>query len=61
MILKIPTTIQDLSFLDNSMSKMIIEKINNMLIELYATMAQAKSEKKADQSKDLPQARYQDL
>ncbi len=46
MILEIPTTTQDLSSLDNSMSKMIMETINNMLIELYATMAQAEIEKK---------------
>ena len=46
MILEIPTTTQDLSTLDNSMAKMIMETINNMLIELYATMAQAEIEKK---------------
>ena len=46
MILEIPTTTQDLSALDNSMAKMIMETINNMLIELYATMAQAEVEKK---------------
>ena len=46
MILEIPTTTQDLSKLDNSMAKMIMETINNMLIELYATMAQAEIEKK---------------
>ena len=48
MILEIPTTTQDLSSLDNSMAKMIMETINNMLIELYATMAQAEIEKKND-------------
>ena len=46
MILEIPTTLQDLSTLDNSMAQMIMETINNMLIELYATMAQAEIEKK---------------
>lgn len=46
IILEIPTTTQDLSSLDNSMAKMIMETINNMLIELYATMAQAEIEKK---------------
>lgn len=46
MILEIPTTTQDLSSLDNSMAKMVMETINNMLIELYATMAQAEIEKK---------------
>lgn len=34
MILEIPTTLQDLSTLDNSMAQMIMETINNMLIEL---------------------------
>lgn len=46
MILEIQTTLQDLSALDNSMAQMIMETINNMLIELYATMAQAEIEKK---------------
>ena len=46
MILEIPTTTQDLSKLDNSMAQMIMETNNNMLIELYATMAQAEIEKK---------------
>lgn len=31
----------DLSKLDNSMARMLMETINNMLIELYAAMAQA--------------------
>lgn len=32
--------------MDNAMARMIMETINNMLIELYATMAQAEIEKK---------------
>ena len=58
MILEIPTTTQDLSSLDNSMAKMIMETINNMLIELYATMAQAEIEKK---EKRRNVAEYTDL
>lgn len=46
MIIEIPTTTQDLSKLDNTMAQMIMETINNMLIEIYATMAQAEIEKK---------------
>lgn len=46
MILEIPTTLQDLSRLNNEMAQMIMETINNMLIELYATMAQAEIQKK---------------
>jgi DNA invertase Pin-like site-specific DNA recombinase len=46
IILEIPTTTQDLSKYDNHMAEMIMDTINNMLIELYATMAQAEIEKK---------------
>jgi len=52
MILEIPTTTQDLSSLDNTMAKMIMETINNMLIELYATMAQAEIEKKEKRQRE---------
>ena len=52
MILEIPTTTQDLSKLDNSMAQMIMETINNMLIELYATMAQAEIEKKEKRQRE---------
>ena len=57
MILEIPTTTQDLSNLDNSMAKMIMETINNMLIELYATMAQAEIEKKEKRQQEGIQAK----
>lgn len=57
MILEIPTTLQDLSSLDNSMAKMIMETINNMLIELYATMAQAEVEKKEKRQREGIQAK----
>lgn len=46
MILEIPTTLQNVSMLDNNMAVMIMETINNMIIELYAAMAQAEIEKK---------------
>lgn len=57
MILEIPTTLQDLSALDNSMAQMIMETINNMLIELYATMAQAEIEKKEKRQQEGIQAK----
>ena len=41
LILEIPTTLIDYSKLDNSMASMIMETINNMLIEMYATFAHA--------------------
>ena len=41
MILEIPTTLVDYSALDNTMATMIMETVNNMLIEMYATLAHA--------------------
>ena len=41
MILEIPTTLVDYSAMDNTMANMIMETINNMLIEMYATFAHA--------------------
>lgn len=46
MVLELPTTLIDLSKMENSMAKMMLETINNMMIELYASMAQAEIEKK---------------
>lgn len=52
MILEIPTTLQDLSKMDNAMAKMILETVNHMLIELYAAMAQAEIEKKEKRQRE---------
>ena len=41
----------NLSAMDNAMARMVMETINNMLIELYATMAQAEIEKKEKRQK----------
>lgn len=46
MVLEIPTTLVELPN-DNSMSKMMMETINNMLVEMYASFAQAEMEKRA--------------
>lgn len=46
MILELPTTCQNFAKLNNDMAKMIMDTINNMLIELYAAMAQTEIEKK---------------
>ena len=56
-ILELPTTLMDLSAMDNSMARMIMETINNMLIELYATMAQAEIEKKEKRQTEGMQAK----
>ena len=52
MILEIPTTLQDLSKMDNAMAKMKLETVNHMLIELYAAMAQAEVEKKEKRQRE---------
>lgn len=52
MILEIPTTLQDVSKMDNGMAKMILETVNHMLIELYAAMAQAEVEKKEKRQRE---------
>lgn len=56
-ILELPTTLMDLSKLDNAMAQMLMETINNMLIELYAAMAQAEIEKKEKRQKEGIQAK----
>ena len=56
-ILELPTTLMDLSKLDNAMARMLMETINNMLIELYAAMAQAEIEKKEKRQREGIQAK----
>lgn len=57
MILELPTTCQDFSKLGNDMAKMLMETINNMLIELYAAMAQSELEKKEKRQTEGIQAK----
>ncbi|WP_097026164.1 recombinase family protein [Clostridium peptidivorans] len=51
MILEIPTTLTELPK-DSSIASMIMETINNMLIEMYASFAQAEIEKKEKRQKE---------
>ena len=51
-ILELPTTLMEFSNLDNAMARMLMETINNMLIELYAAMAQAEIEKKEKRQRE---------
>ena len=51
-ILELPTTLMDISKLDNNMAQMLTETVNNMLIELYAAMAQAEIEKKEKRQRE---------
>ena len=52
IILEIPTTQQDYSNLGNEMSKLIMEAINNMLIEMYAVFAQVEIQKKEKRQRE---------
>lgn len=52
MVLEIPTTCQNLTALDNSMAKMMMETINNMLIEMYVSFAHAEMEKRATRQRE---------
>jgi len=56
MILEIPTTLIDYSTLDNSLANMMMETINNMLIEMYATLAHAEMLKRELRQKQGIQA-----
>lgn len=51
MVLEIPTTLTDLPS-DSSIATMIMETINNMLIEMYASFAQAELEKKEKRQRE---------
>ncbi len=51
-ILELPSTLMDISKLDNTMAQMLMETVNNMLIELYAAMAQAEIEKKEKRQRE---------
>ncbi len=52
MVLEIPTTLQDTSKMDNKMALMVMETINNMLIELYATIAHAEMDKREKRQRE---------
>ena len=52
MVLELPTTLIDLSAMENSIARMMLETINNMMIELYASMAQAEIEKKEKRQRE---------
>ncbi|MDF2537162.1 MAG: recombinase family protein [Herbinix sp.] len=56
MILEIPTTLVDYGKLDNGMAAMLMETINNMLIEMYATFAHAEMLKRETRQKQGIQA-----
>ena len=56
MILEIPTTLRNYSSMENSLSDMLMETINNMLIEMYATFAHAEMLKRTKRQSEGIQA-----
>lgn len=52
MVLELPTTLIDLSAMGNEMASLMMECINNLLVELYASMAQAEIEKKEKRQRE---------
>ncbi|MDO4345142.1 MAG: recombinase family protein [Eubacteriales bacterium] len=52
MVLELPTTLIDITAMDNKMAAMMMETINNLMLELYASMAQAEIEKKEKRQRE---------
>lgn len=52
MIIEIPTTLIDYSKFDNTMAAMLMETVNNLLIEIYASFAQAEMEKREKRQRE---------
>lgn len=52
MVLELPTTLMDLSKMENALAKLMMETINNMMLELYASMAEAEMEKKEKRQRE---------
>jgi DNA invertase Pin-like site-specific DNA recombinase len=57
MILEIPTTLVDYTKMDNDMASMIMQTINNLLIEMYATFAHAEMQKREKRQREGIQAK----
>lgn len=52
MVLELPTTLIDFSSMQEITARMMLECINNMMLELYASMAQAEIEKKEKRQRE---------
>ena len=57
MVLELPTTLIDLSQMDNALARLMIGTINNVLIEIYASLAQAEMEKKEKRQREGMEAK----
>lgn len=52
MVLEIPTTLTNFESWNDSMASMMMETINNMLIEMYASLAHAEMEKRVKRQEE---------
>ena len=52
MVLELPTTLMDLSKMDNSMARLMMETINNMMLELYASISESEIQKKEKRQRE---------
>ena len=52
MVLELPTTLMDLSKMDNSMARLMMETINNMMLELYASISENEIQKKEKRQRE---------
>lgn len=52
MVLELPMTLMEQKSMENKMAKMMMETISNMMIELYASMAEAEMEKKEKRQRE---------
>lgn len=52
LILEIPTTLMDISKMDNEMAQLMLSTINNMMVELYVSMAEAEMHKREKRQRE---------
>ena len=52
MILELPTTFTDFSDTSNEMADLMLEFINNILIELYTTLAESEMHKREKRQRE---------
>lgn len=52
LILEIPTTLMDISKMDNGLGQLMLSTINNMMIELYVSLAEAEMHKREKRQRE---------
>lgn len=52
MIIELPTTLMNISSMEDSIAKMMLDTINNMMLELFASIAHAEMKKKEKRQRE---------